>query len=145
LYSRVLWRIEESLQMLDAECFESDRKHLYNLINSLIDVDTQIDKSRFEHRMKSIEESKSLIEMLDRSLTMLKNYPDNGERLFEILQNSYSINKKEKVKEDELLSILNISRTTLYREKRRAIEMLGVILWGFVIPNFVKAIEFHDT
>jgi hypothetical protein len=76
---------------------------------------------------------------------MLKNYPDNGERLFEILQNSYSINKKEKVKEDELLSILNISRTTLYREKRRAIEMLGVILWGFVIPNFVKAIEFHDT
>jgi hypothetical protein len=131
--------------MLDAECFESDKKHLYDLINSLIDIDTQMDKLRFERRMQSIEESKSLIEIIDRSLAMLKNYPDNGERLFEILQNSYSINKKEKVKEDELLNILNISRTTLYREKRRAIEMLGVVLWGFVIPDFLKALEFHDT
>ncbi len=49
------------------------------------------------------------------------------------------------MKEDELLSVLNISRTTLYREKRRAIEMLGVVLWGFILPDFLKAIESHDT
>ncbi len=95
LYSKVLWRIEESLQMLDTECFESDKKHLYDLINNLIDVDTQIDKSRFERRMQSIEESKSLIEIIDCSLAMLKNYPDNGERLFDILRNSYSIRRKK--------------------------------------------------
>ncbi len=35
LYSKVLWRVEQSLDDLDAECYEADKKHLYDLIISL--------------------------------------------------------------------------------------------------------------
>lgn len=44
-----------------------------------------------------------------------------------ILNNRYS--------ENEMLEYLNIGRTTFYREKKDAIHMLGVILWGFLIPD----------
>jgi hypothetical protein len=71
-----------------------DKKYLYDLINSLIDVDTQIDKARFERRMQSIEESKSLIELIDRAFMMLKTYPENGKRYYEILSKSYHINNE---------------------------------------------------
>jgi hypothetical protein len=33
----------------------------------------------------------------------------------------------------------------LYREKRKAVAMLGVILWGFVLPDFLKVIKKHET
>jgi hypothetical protein len=145
LYSKVLWRVEQSLDDLDEECYESDKKHLCDLINSLIEVDTQIDKTRFERRMQSIEESKSLIELIDKAVMMLKAYPENGERYYEILSKSYHINSEHKYSEDELLEELCISRTTLYREKRKAVATLGVILWGFVLPDFLQVIKKHET
>jgi len=145
LYSKVLWRVEQSLNDLDAECYEVDKKYLYDLINSLIDVDTQIDKARFERRMQSIEESKSLIELIDKAFMMLKTYPENGERYYEILSKSYHINSEYKYSEDELLEELCVSRTTLYREKRKAVTMLGVILWGFILPDFLQVLKKHGT
>jgi len=141
LYSKVMWRVEQALWELDAECFESDKKHLYDLVNSLVDVDTQIDKLRFERRMQSIEESKSLIELIGKALAMLKNYPENGERLYLILNNTYVKSKVNRNNEFDLIDNLNISRTTLYREKKRAVNVLGVILWGFILPDFINVIN----
>jgi hypothetical protein len=145
LYSKVLWRVEQSLDDLDEECYESDKKHLCDLINSLIDMDTQIDKTRFERRMQSIEESKSLIELVDRAVMMLKTYPENGERYYDILCKTYQINSICKYSEDELIEELCVSRTTLYREKRKAVIMLGVILWGFVLPDFLQVLKSNET
>ena len=141
LYSKVLWRVKESLDDLDTECYESDKKHLYDLINSLIDVDTQIDKNRFERRMQSIEESKSLIELVDRVIVKLKTYPENGELYFQILNKIYIVNQNFKPDEEELLEILHISRSTFYREKKKAITLFGVILWGFVLSDVLNTVK----
>lgn len=37
--------------------------------------------------------------------------------------------------ENEMLEYLNIGRTTFYKEKKESVHMLGVILWGFIIPD----------
>ena len=140
LYSKVLWSMGESLNELDAECYETDNKHLFDLINSLIDVDTQIDKNSFDRRMKSIEESKNMIELINRGVSKLKTYPDNGQLYFQILNNVYIVNRNIKPSEDELLETLHISRSTFYREKKNAILMFGVILWGFTIQDIVPLI-----
>jgi hypothetical protein len=54
--------------------------------------------------------------------------------------------------ENEMLEYLNIGRTTFYKEKKDAIHMLGVILWGFVIPDMkgkqgeeLKVAEEYDS
>lgn len=131
IYSKVLWRLEESMEDLDTECFETDNKHLFDLIDSLIDVETKVNKYRFEQRMQSIEESKSLIEFVDRALNKLKKYPGNGDLYFQIISKLYVYNQNNKIYEEDLLEELHISRSTFYREKRKAITLFGVTLWGF--------------
>ena len=139
IYSKVVWRLGESLDELDAECCETDNKHLFDLIDSLIDVDTQIDKYRFERRMQSIEESKSLIELVDRVMAKLKTYPGNGELYFQILNKVYIKNNSFKFGEEELLEDLHISRSTFYRDKKKATTLFGVVLWGFALQNVLIA------
>ena len=106
------------------------------MIDSLIDLDTQICQKRFESRLHSIEKSKSLVELIDRAVAMLKKYPHNGERHYFILCKSYSIGNSRKLSEDEILDSLCVSRTTFYREKKKAINILGVILWGFILTDY---------
>ena len=138
IYSRVLWRLEESLEDLDTECFETDNKHLFDLIDSLIDVDTNVNEYRFERRMQSIEESKSLIEFVDRALNKLKRYPGNGDLYFHLIRKLYVNNHSFKLYEEDLLEELHISRSTFYREKKKAITLFGVTLWGFALNGILN-------
>jgi hypothetical protein len=46
-----------------------------------------------------------------------------------------------KYSESEILESMNISRSTFFREKKKAVTLLGVILWGFVIPDIKKSQE----
>jgi len=137
LYSKVLWRMSNSIMEMEAECYLSSGSKLFDVINILIDVDPRVDKLRIESRLQSIEDSKSIIELIDRALVLLKNYPDDGERYYEILNESYLVFIK--YGENEMIESLNISRSTLFREKKKAVTLLGVILWGFVIPDIKKA------
>ena len=138
IYSKVIWRLEESLEDLDTECLETDNKHLFELIDSLIDVDTNVNKYRFEQRMQSIEESKSLIEFIDRALNKLKRYPSNGQQYFQIIRKLYFNNHSSKLDEENLLEELHISRSTFYREKKKAITLFGVTLWGFALNGLLN-------
>jgi AraC-like DNA-binding protein len=105
---------------------------------SLIDVDTNVNEYRFERRMQSIEESKSLIEFVDRALNKLKRYPDNGDLYFHLIRKLYVNNHSFKLDEEDLLEELHISRSTFYREKKKAITLFGVTLWGFALNGILN-------
>jgi len=47
--------------------------------------------------------------------------------------------------EDEMMEALNISRSTLYREKKRALSLLGVILWGYMLPGIMRSIPIRKA
>lgn len=141
IYSKVLWRIEESLEELDAECFETDNKHLFDLIDSLVDADANVNGYRFERRLQSLEESKSLIELIDSALNKLKRYPNNGDLYFKIIKKLYANNQSLKLNENDLLEELHISRSTFYRDKKKAITLFGVTLWGFALNELLSTIK----
>jgi len=133
LYSKVMWRMSNAIMEMETECYLSNGSNLFDVVNTLIDVDPRVDQLRLESRLQSIEDSKSIIELIDRALLLLKSYPDNGPLYFEILSKSYLVFVK--YSEMEILEDLNMSRSTFYREKKKAVTLLGVILWGFVIPD----------
>ena len=141
IYSKVIWRLEESLDDLNTECLETDNKHLFELVDSLIDVDTHVNQYRFAQRMQSIEESKSLIEFVDRALNKLKRYPGNGELYFQLIRKIYANNQRLKLDEEDLLDELHISRSTFYREKKKAITLFGVSLWGFALNGMISKLK----
>ena len=133
LYGKVLWRISHSLDEMETECFEINKMHLAEAIESLLGMDTEIDRLKLESRLETLDISKSILELVNRALVLLRTYPDNGERYFDIINKMYILTYR--YNENEMLEYLNIGRTTFYKEKKDAIKMLGVILWGFIIPD----------
>ena len=64
----------------------------------------------------------------------LKSYPTNGERYFEILYTTYI--EKEPLHQDEIQDKLLMSSSTYYRYRKKAIDILGGILWGYMQSLF---------
>ena len=138
LYSKVMWRMSNSIMEMEAECYLSSGSRLFDVVDTLIDVDPRVDKARIESRLQSSEDSKSILELIDRASVLLKNYPNDGEKYYEILSKSYLVFVK--YSESEILESMNISRSTFFRDKKKAVTLLGVILWGFVIPDIKKSL-----
>ena len=140
LYSKLQWRVEKSSVAKGSSQVEAaEAKQMNTFIMILLNSNTEINK--LERSIQNIENSKFLIILVDKALEMLKNHPDNGERLYTIISSTYSRCKAERLTELDLTCRLNISRSTLYREKKRAVCLLGTILWGFVLPDFLQAIN----
>ncbi|MDA3847284.1 MAG: hypothetical protein PF505_12205 [Vallitaleaceae bacterium] len=133
LYSKVLWRVTHSINEMNEECIAMTDKKLSDFVDMLVDIDPRINSERLNSRLESIEHSKSIIDFINQSLLTLKQYPDQGDRYFDILNRVY-INKLDKPIEI-LAEQYDISRATLFREKKKAINMFGVILWGYIFTE----------
>ena len=133
LYKKVNWRLSHSLHEMEEDCQNIGNKHLKQAINELLDMDTEMDSLNLDERLESISVSYQIIEIINRSLVMLKEYPNYGEQYFDIINKMYILGYP--CTESEILDDLHIGRTTYYKYKKTAISMLGVILWGFVIPE----------
>jgi hypothetical protein len=133
LYPKVLWRVKQSLSELDEECRECTSSTLSDLVDSLIEIDPRINEVRLNSRLKSIEDSKSILAFVDLSMMQLKIYPENGEEHHDILTSVY-INKTGKSIE-RLAEKYHVSRSTMYRKRNEAINMFGVILWGYLVDE----------
>lgn len=133
LYPKVLWRVKRSLCELDEECREHTSLTLSEIVDSLIEIDPRINEARLNSRLKSIEDSKSILAFVDLSMMQLKIYPENGEEYHDILINVY-INKSGKSIE-RLAEKYHVSRSTMYRKRNDAINMFGVILWGYLVDE----------
>ena len=63
----------------------------------------------------------------------LKTHPKNGEIYFNILMDTY-INC-DKVTDVEIQDKYHLSPSSFYRYKKKAIEILGIIIWGYILPS----------
>jgi len=137
VYKSVRWRLSQSLDEMGDECMAVSSLSLKEALFNLLDLDTDLDKLNLEDRLKSLAVSRQLVEIIDKSLIMLKTYPGSGERCFDIINKCFLL--EYPYSENEILENLNISRTTYYKQKKKAVSMLGVILWGFLLPD-LKAV-----
>jgi hypothetical protein len=88
LYGKVVSRINNDIQIVKEECAYELRKNLDDLIDQLGEVELYISRPRLENRRKSIENSKSLINLINKSLALMRSYLDIGERYYIILYNT---------------------------------------------------------
>ncbi len=139
LYSKVLWSIQNTIMEMDSECILATGCKLIDVVDALIDVDPRIQKRRIESRLQCIEDSKSIVELVDRALLLLKRYPEEGNKYFEILNRTYLSEKK--FTESEIIENMNISRSSYFREKKKAISLFGIILWGYIVPDIKRTFQ----
>ena len=133
IYRDVVWRTQEVMYDASAEAYDFGGRRIAELANYLsYDFDSDIDKGKAETKLLSIAETKFLVDLVDKALLKLHAYPELGHLYFDILIKQY-INKT-KYTDTDLIETLSIERTQYYKRKKEAVNLFGVILWGYIIP-----------
>lgn len=92
------------------------------------------EKAEFEAKVSSLFENKWMIDLIDKAMTRVYDYHNNGRLYHEILSKCYLT--AFRYTESEVLELLNLERSTFYDRKKEAILLLGISLWGYAIPTF---------
>lgn len=133
LYRDVVWRTQEVMYDTSEEAYDFGGRRIAELADYLsYDFEGDIDKEKAESKLLSIAESKFLVDLVDKALLKLQAYPNLGELYFNILTRQYIY--KVKYTDAELIETLSIERTQYYKRKKEAVNLFGVILWGYIIP-----------
>lgn len=133
IYRDVVWRTQEVMYDTNAEAYDFGGRRIAELADYLsYDFESDIDKEKAESKLLSIAETKLLVDLVDKALLKLHEYPVLGQLYFDILTKQY-INKV-KFTDADLIETLNIERTQYYKRKKEGINLFGVILWGYIIP-----------
>jgi hypothetical protein len=140
IYSSVMWGLETSHGEAQAACvgmgYEDIREALDFLEAGFSDGQQGL---RLDDTVRSMLFTNGLIKLVDKAMWSLQAYPNCGERYFDIINRMYLI--KYAYSEDDMMGALNVSRSTFYREKKRALSLLGVILWGYMLPSILHSIR----
>lgn len=135
IYRDVVWSIENRVAELEEEYYEMGSNSLAEALDYLNDYDPNVNRKELEFELCSIFKSKLLIEIVDKALLKVRNYPDYGDIYFEILHKQYI--EKYKYSEKQLIEVLNFERTTFYKRKKEALRLMGIALWGYVLPELL--------
>lgn len=136
IYRDVQWHVRHRLNIMQETFLDLGYDDIRQAIAVLADgFDQRLPLSKLEDMVLSMRITDRLIGIIDHALIVLKDYPEHGERYFDIINKMYII--QYKYPEDEIMERLNISRRTLYREKKKAVTLFGSILWGFLIPELM--------
>jgi hypothetical protein len=120
LYRKVLHNVNNEIVYLDELTYTTSRKHLSDLVNSLVEFETNIDSRKFNDKLDSCHKSLSLLQILDKTIVMVRDYPDNGQVYYDILTRYYYDNFK--YTHDEIIEILEMSRSNYFRCFDKGIE-----------------------
>ena len=133
IYRRVCWST-----IGRAEAVNEDVCYYYgnDLDGALIYLETfapEKEKQRFEARIRTLFETRWMMELVEQAMVRVKEFPDNGDQYYDILFNFYL--SRLKYTESDMLDILNMERSRYYDRKKEAIMVFGIALWGTSIPK----------
>lgn len=83
-------------------------------------------RERFEERIRSLFETKWIIELVENAMGRIREYPCRGDLYCEILSKCYL--SRFKYKETEMLEMMDMERSTYYDRKKEAVLLFGLSL-----------------
>ena len=132
-YRRVCWAATGRCEAIADEEFCYCDNGLGTALGYLQGFEPAAEKPHFESKIRSLFETRWMIELVDNAMLRVKEFPDYGEHYFEILAKSYL--NRFKYNESDLLDILHIERSCYYDRKKEAIMVFGIAMWGKEIPR----------
>ena len=140
VYRNVVWSLKNTADFMIYETQETYGKDLDEALIYLSTFAPEFKRQDFESGVSHLFESKWLIELIDKTLIKIKDYPEFGEIYSIILMQCYL--GKTITKDSACMQMLNLERSCYYQRKREAITLLGVSLWGFELPKIIR--ELHE-
>ena len=125
-YRTIVW-VMESFPDTIAEELEKPFEQLDTLLEHM-DTEVARGNKKLENRIAGARKTRLLIDRVNEALTVLKNKPENGEKLYQLIYLTYIA--PEKMSVPELLYRLNLSSRHYYRLRQQAITILSIRLWS---------------
>ena len=104
-------------------------------MNSEIDLDNY----RLENRIQSMRLSRSMMDRLNEAVSILRDKPQNGDMLYNIIYLTYIA--PERLMVVEICSKLHISDRSYYRLRQQALNILSIRLWSAPVAELDSWIE----
>lgn len=125
-YRDILWMLE-CFPVSIAEELDTPLQNLDALLNG-INSEIEMDNYKLENRIASVQRSRILLDRFHEALTVLKQKPNNGQRMYDIIYQTYII--PERLSHNDLLYRLDISTRHYYRLRKQGINILSLRLWA---------------
>ena len=124
-YRDIVWALECFLERVAEEL----NQPLEDLDQLLVTVALRLamGDTRLEHWMLSIKKSRLLLDGVHDSLTVLRQKPGNGEKMYDVIYQSFIM--PDKLTHANILYRLNLSDRHYYRLRQQAINILSIRLW----------------
>ena len=125
-YRNIIW-VLECLPSQIAEELDKPMEGLDALL-SLVDTELGMENSKLENRLKSVKKSRLLLDRFNEALTVLKQKPGDGEKMYQVIYMTYI--DSEKLNHLALIEKLELSTRHYYRLRQQAINILSIRLWS---------------
>ena len=133
LYQSVVWSVKNRADNLRREIAGTYGMQLSTALMYLSDLAPEKTKNSFEASVTMLFQSKWIIELLDLSLQYVQDDPLYGEIYARLLHLRFMDETRRS--DADVSELLALERSTYYDRKKEAILLMGVSLWGFVVPN----------
>ena len=136
IYRNVVWSVKTRANNLEHEIAGTYGMQHKTALMYLSDFAPEKAKAEFEMTVSNLFQSQWLIKLIDLSLQYVCDYPIYGETYSQILRLRFMDETKRN--DNTVSEILSLERSTYYERKKEAILLLGISLWGFVVPNTLE-------
>lgn len=99
-----------------------------------------------QEQIRTLERNKKMLSIIEQSVDALRKRGKDGEMYYWLIYCTYLSEKPEKSIDDIIRKISEttndyITRKSYYRNRKRAIEILSTILWGFTSKECLPLLE----
>lgn len=99
-----------------------------------------------QEQMRTLERNKKMLKIIEAAVNLLKKEHNNGNLYYSIIYYTYMSKKNYGKVEDIIEKIANVTGEymawkTYFVRRRKAIETLGTILWGFTSKECLSILE----
>ena len=142
IYRKVNWSTNDSFDELNEITYESCMSKS-DFECYLLTFAPERELGAFESRAVNAMQTRVLMELIYRAAVKLKEYPDNGDVYYSIIDLKYF--DRFQYTESEILEQLDLERSNFYRKRKKANMLMGYVLFGMVMPDYIKTIRAGAT
>ena len=144
-YRDVVWSIEVSaIQAQISFELEMDCK-LEEFLEMSYSAGVDLTGTQIQEQIRTLERNKKMLKIIDASIQVLREKEADGDVIYWILYYTY-LSKRPCKNIDEIIDRVSekteiISRRTYFKKRKKAIGVLGGILWGFTTKECLPIIN----
>ncbi len=134
-YRDVVWSMELSVQQVKKEFEIEFGSSIDDFLDSVYMAGADLGGTKIEDHARCIERSNRMLTLLNNAVELLRTRHKSGEVFYWLLYYTY-LSPQQLQNVDEIIEQLrphlwDISIPTYYRKRKKAVEALSSILWGY--------------